>query len=619
MNPASLSLLLSFIMRLLPSLGLATLFLLASQLPSQAQGLYPDDASYRTAFQERCVEARETMARQTWIPGTDSRMRIYLGVVKVATGIDAATGMKYLEDAVADPQPFWGSFETYAFMDAVLRLGDKLPPALVDKIHARLTASFTDEFGFTDNHMLQYRTARYLFGQTWPDGPVLADGSTPAQSQRDAAAWIDRWIDSTVNRGMYEYDSPNYHHLYLLCFTSLYQYAKDEMVRQKSWMILQVLLAEWATEYLDGVWVGAHSREKYDQVLHTREHTGAATQFGRLFFGGAPLRLDLAESYYMALGSIQAFEGLPLLGRIATDRTRPFVLRELKAPRRGPLIVYGEPTWKYTYVEPQFAVSSSWGDLPDVENHRWDLTWVSPQDGATCFFINPSYSAKQLLRFFPSKLDEILADIVRQRPYYADPNKWVEGSPYEDTFQHENAVVTLFDLPADAGRQHINGFFPHLITERREQEGWILCRADGIFFGVWTSVPGTWHREKDHDRLTIVHPKTAVILEAVAAKDEKDFDSFCARMIRQKPGFDEKTMTASYVTGRGHRIDFTHHGKRSVDNVAANLAEWPLFEGPWMNARRHTGIITLQYGAERVVLDFNNATVTAAAVPAAER
>jgi hypothetical protein len=56
-----------------------------------------------------------------------------------------------------------------------------------------------------------------------------------------------------------------------------------------------------------------------------------------------------------------------------------------------------------------------------------------------------------------------------------------------------------------------------------------------------------------------------------------------------------------------------------VDGVAANLAEWPLFEGPWMNARRNTGIITLQYGTERVVLDFNKTTVTTAAVPAAER
>ena len=607
-------------LRLLPSPALYSILTLglalSGSLPTRGQGLYPDDASYRSAFRARCVEARETMARQTWTPGTDSRKRIYLGVVKLATGIEAATGLQYLEDAVADPMPVWGSFETYAFMDAVLRLGDKLPPALVEKIHTRLTASFTTDFGFTDNHMLQFRTARYLFGQTWPGGPALADGTTPGQSQRDAAAWIERWIDSTVTRGMYEYDSPNYHHIYLLCLASIHEYAKDENLRQKSWMMLQVLLADWATEYLEGAWVGSHSREKYDQVLHTREHTGAATQFGRLFFGGAPLRLDLAETYYMALGSIQAFECLPMLGRMATDRSQPYVLRELKAPRRGPGITYGEPTWKYTYIAPEFAVGSSWGDLTDVEHHRWDLTWVSPQDGATCFFINPSYSAQQLSRFFPTPLDLVRADIVRQRPYYADPHKWVEGSPHEDVWQHENAVIALYDIPAAEDRQAINGFFPHIIAEKREEAGWIFARADDVFFAVWTSVPGTWSQEKDHDRLTIVHPKTAVILEAVAAKDEKNFDAFCARMRANRPVFNERTLTVAYVTGRGHRIDFKHHGVRSVDGIAADLDHWPLFEGPWLNARRNTGIITLQYGTERVTLDFNTTTVRTETVPA---
>ncbi|MDQ5978371.1 MAG: hypothetical protein QG602_1345 [Verrucomicrobiota bacterium] len=582
---------------------------LANGTPLRAQGLYPDDAAYRAQFQARCAETRVTMARQTWQPGTDSRKRIYLGVLKVATGVDAATGLRYLEEAVVDPGPFWGSFETYAFMDAVLRLGPKLPAQLVEKIRLRLAASFTTDFGFTDNHMLQFRTARYLFGQTWPEGPALADGSTPVRSQQDAAAWIERWMDSTVAQGMYEYDSPNYHHLYLLCLASIHEYARDEGLRKKAWMVLQVLLAEWATEYLEGAWVGAHSREKYDQVLHTREHTGAATQFGRLFFGGAPLRHDLAENYYLTLAALQAFECLPMIGRIATDRTRPYVLRELKAPRRGPGIAYGEPTWKYTYVAPGFSVGSSWGDLTDVENHRWDLTWVSPKDGATCFFINPSYSARQLIRYFPSTIDLILPDIVRQRPYYADPNKWIEGSPHEDVFQHENTVIALYDLPPDAARPHVNGFFPHVIAERREAEGWILARADGIFFAVWTSVPGTWHGEQDHDRLTLQHPKAAVILEAVPAREEKDFDAFCARVLQLRPAFDERTLTAAYTNTRGHRIQFTHRGARIVDSVAARLDQWPLFEGPWMNARRNTGVITLQYGPERVVLDFNSATV----------
>ncbi len=588
---------------------LAAVFMLAVTPIARAQGLYPDDASYRTAFQERAAYVRETMAHKTWSPGEDKRMRIYLGVVKIATGIDAATGLRLLEDAVAEPQPMWHSFEVYAFMDAVLRLGDKLPAPLVEKIRVRLAASFSDDFGFTDNHILQFRTARYLFEQKWPGGPAFADGSTPAQAHREAGEWIDRWINRTVTDGMYEYDSPNYQHLYLLCFATLHEYAQDERLRQKSGMIMQVLLADWATEYLQGTWTGAHSREKYNQVLHTHENTGAATQFGRLYFGGAPLRLDLAECFFISLASLQNFEALPMLGRIATDRTQPYILREIKAPRRGPGITYGEPTWKYSRISPEFAVGSSWGDLTDVEQHRWDLSWVSPKDGSTCFFINPSDSARQLHRYFRDPLEEIRGRVLRERAYYSDPNKWVEGTPHEDVFQHENAVIDLYDIPPSETHQHINGFFPHLIAEKREQAGWILARADGIFFAVWTSVPGTWHREKDHDRLTIVHPKTAIILEAVAAKDEKDFDSFCARVVANRPTFDESTLTATYTTLRGHALRFTHRGPRLVDGVATDLATWPLFEGPWLNARRNTGIITLNYGKERVVFDFNRATI----------
>lgn len=578
-----------------------------------AKSLYPNDEAYRTAFSERCAEVQEIMAHKMWSPGEDSRMRIYLGVVKLATGIDADTGLRYLEDAVNDTSATWGCFETYPFMDAVLRLGDKLPPELVAKIHTRLAESFTDDYGFTDNHMLQLHTARYLFGQTWPNGPALADGNTPVESQQASATWIEQWIDATIARGMYEYDSPNYHHLYLLCFASLYDYAQDEHLRQKAWMMMQVLLVDWASEYLDGNWVGSHSREKYDQVLHTREHTGAATQFGRLYFGGAPLRLDLAESFFIALASIQKFQCLPMVGHIATDRDQPYTLRELKAPRRGVNMMDRAPTWKYTYVEPEFAVGCSWGDLTDVEHHRWDLTWVSPHDGSTCFFINPSYSAQQLVRYFDVPVEKIMSFIDGERPYYADPNKWVEGSPYEDVFQHENTIVAIYDIPADASRQHINGFFPHVIEERREQDGWILAKADNIFFAVWTSAPGEWHPEKDYDRLTIHHPKTAVILEAVAADTEKSFDAFCARILASKPTFDEHWLTAKYTTTRGHHIRFTHHGNRQVDGVTTNLDTWPTFEGPWMNSLPGTGIVTLQYGDQKKVLDFNRTTVSDAA------
>jgi len=71
---------------------LLALSLIINLPTASAQGLYPDDASYREAFAERSAFILEGMAQRTWEAGVDSRMRIYLGVVKLATGIDADTG-----------------------------------------------------------------------------------------------------------------------------------------------------------------------------------------------------------------------------------------------------------------------------------------------------------------------------------------------------------------------------------------------------------------------------------------------------------------------------------------------------------------------------------------------
>ena len=54
-----------------------------------------------------------------------------------------------------------------------------------------------------------------------------------------------------------------------------------------------------------------------------------------------------------------------------------------------------------------------------------------------------------------------------------------------------------------------------------------------------------------------------------------------------------------------HRLHEGVGGPRIVDGVAANLDKWPIFEGPWMNSVRGTGIVTLEHAEERHIFDFN--------------
>jgi len=573
-----------------------------------AQGRYSSNWDYYSQLQSRQTVIRSALAGQSWMEGGDHRRRIYLGVVKLFSGIDEETGLQYLWDSVNDTTHQWGSFNVYSFMDAILRLENKLPPELITKGKARLAASFGEDKGFTENHKLQYRTARYLFGQTWADGPRFADGLTPLAGMQEAEAWIYDWINRTVSIGQLEFDSVNYHSLYYICMTTLYDFAKASLMKRRAWMTMQLLIADWAPEYLKGNWIGAHSREKYDQVTHTLLNSGVAIPFGYLYFGDSSYHPELAEPYYVGLAAVQQFSPLAIFGNIATDRSRPYVHRETKAPRRGFGINTSDlPIWKYSYVTKDYALGSSYGDITAVENHRWDLTWVSKKDGSTCFFINPSYSATQLLKYFDAPADQIVGLILRQRPYYKDPNKWVEGSPFEEVFQHENTIIALYDIPEDERHSHVNGFFPKIIARRIvAPDGWIFCATDSIYFAVNAFTEGAWHEQDDHFRLTLNSRQTGVLMEVAQQSEYTSFDEF-QKQIRKNPlQVDMENLRITYTNSNGGNLDFAYRKHRLLNGQKITFENWPLFAGPFVNSKIGSKIIEIQYGEDKVILDFNN-------------
>jgi len=576
----------------------------------RAQGKYLTNWDYYTQLEERRQVILAGLAGQTWKEGDDHRRRVYLGVVKLFTGVDRENGLKLLNDAINDPI-HWGCFNVYSIMDAILRIGDQLPPQLIEKAKFQLATHFGEDKGFTENHKLQYRTARYLFGQTWPEGPIFADGMTPLEAMQEAQNWVDDWIDRTVSAGQLEFDSVNYHSLYYLCMTTIYDFAKDPLMKRKAWMMMQILIADWAPEYLKGNWIGAHSREKYNQVIHTILNCGVSIPFGYLFFGDSHYHPELEETYYVGLAAVQGFRPLALLGNIATDRSQPYIHKETKAPRQGFGINTSDlPTWKYSYVTKDYALGSSYGDITAVENHRWDITWVSEKDGSTCFFINPSYSKEQLLKYFDDDPDKIVDNIVRQRPYYKDPNKWIEGSPFEELFQHENTIIALYDIPEKERNGRVNGFYSKIIEERiQDQSGWLFCQTDSIYFAVRMLTEFEWHEEKDHFQVTMNNRRTGVIMEVAQQAEFSSFEAFQNRIKNNDLFIEMNKLHIVYRNSRGDNLDFTYPDKRKLNGKEIAFENWPLFSGPFVNAKKGTKIIEIKYGREKVILDFNDFSV----------
>jgi hypothetical protein len=122
----------------------------------------------------------------------------------------------------------------------------------------------------------------------------------------------------------------------------LYAFARDEAMRHRAGMMLDYILADFAVDTLDGLYVGAFSRV-YPEPLMERSRNGSTT-FAWLLFGNtefAPDRINVVlempgyrphgVALLLAISGYMPPEAVFAAG---TDRSRPFVHRELKRTRQ---------------------------------------------------------------------------------------------------------------------------------------------------------------------------------------------------------------------------------------------------------------------------------------------
>src|SRR5437764_9443458 len=158
--------------------------------------------------------------------------------------------------------------------------------------------------GDTENHWLLYYTCLYLMAQLWPDqgGDQWYTGKSSEENLREAREWIESWVRLTTRRGQGEYDSPHYIGVYTLPISYLAAWAKDPAMKKRATMMLDYLIADYAAENLDGLYVGAHARV-YEQQL-VEKWNGVSSDFGWLWFGvGRPMPFPDNYCFYYAVAS----------------------------------------------------------------------------------------------------------------------------------------------------------------------------------------------------------------------------------------------------------------------------------------------------------------------------
>ena len=210
----------------------------------------------------------------------------------------------------------------------------RLPEDMLARMRG-LWRTYTPYRGDTENHWLQYYASLYLLAQLYPADPAETwfNGRSAQENLAEAEAYIAHWVELTTTGGQGEFDSPHYLPFFLAPLAMLYGFASDPVMRTRSGMMLDYLIADFAVDTLDGLYVGAFSRI-YPEPTLERWRNGSTT-LAWLLFGTAPFRPDainvvLPSAGYRPHGvvlmlALSGYEPPEVIRRIAADRSMPYV------------------------------------------------------------------------------------------------------------------------------------------------------------------------------------------------------------------------------------------------------------------------------------------------------
>jgi len=550
---------------------------------------------------------RQRVKRTLHWADTTRNNNFIVAAAQIVHGKNPQQGLELFEQVLgrSENSPA-GMFTIFQLMVGYLYAQDQLPLSLKNRVRDFIgTGNFYR--GDTENHLTMYYTGLYLAAQTFPNLPAEKwfNGKSSQQNMAEAMGWFDEWMRLTTTIGQGEFDSPTYMPVFIAPMFGLYQHARDPVLKQNALVMIHWLLSDFAVEHLEGIYVGAHSRDYPDRVIRPRHKNSDMVAWGWYLFGKGKPRFH----YTLLAAAMSDFELPELIYHIGTDRSQPYSHTETKRVRH--IIRLGErrnpPVYKYTYMTKDYALGSMQGGiLQPIQQHTWDVTYMTQSPYMRIFTVHPYVGEPDLGMFFPEEMKFSFDEVSRFHTYYGSENKWSASSPYEQTFQHKNALIVLYNIPKGERFNHIDGFFPKdLIRREVDDSGWIFCQGGNTYIAYFPLQPCQWIEESECFRLRSFKLKNGCVVEVASADDYPSFDAFKNQIRGNTLVHDtfERTLMVSYTTSAGDVMTFQYDGARRLNGKLIDFADYKLFRGPFLNAEVGSRKLEIRYKNQGIMLD----------------
>jgi len=486
--------------------------------------------------------------------------------------------------------------------------------------------------GDTENHWAMYYISLYLMAELYPNEPAESwySGKSSSENLAEARSYLIHWMDLATTVGQGEFNPTHYIGEYVIPLQFLANWAKDPVMKKRGAMMLDWLFAELAANTLNGVLRGPNART--DEGSAIERWQAMASYFSWLLFGNTPPTAGYGGwgLYFAPLAA--NYEVPEVIYRIATDRAGDYLQRDRARVRR--FWRYSDelspPVYKTNYLRRDYAVGSTRGGLMDaIQAHVWDVTWAEADPRGkhnTMFSLHPFSSMWAMESMFVTYPEPMIKGVTFEgKPSYDSPDKIMGSSPYERVCQDLDAVIALYDIPADTRFPHINGFFSKdLVNLIEDPSGWIFAQGGQTYLAYRPLAPYHWEKYLHHSSgwakvrrdlggrlLVSPHLKNGTIVQAASASEFKNFAAFKAAINALPLTFRlEPTPSVQFTSLRGKKLAFTFDQVPTVDGRAIDYAKWKLFEGPYLNSELNSRKLTITHGKLERVLDFNTLTVT---------
>lgn len=418
----------------------------------------------------------------------------------------------------------------------------------------------------------------------------LADQSTVAEHHSALTAWVIEYIRQRGRKGMtVEIDSPSYSAATLGAVYFIHDLVEEPELQRLASHYLTLAWALWAEQQINGVSGGAKTRCYPDRAK------GAAN--------------PLSAAAWYVLGS--------------DDHPKP---------KRPPTAAFLTSTWKMPDVVMDIAFDVSGRGIYEVIQRRPGLR---PAEAEATFKIHIAPDAPALLRYTYATPDfmmgSLFCDALPNDEWNAisSQNRW-HGAifagdraariyPYCETkkssynaqwaVQKRGTLIAQKLKTSRHARQHRVWFSLAGLSEPVREGMWYFAEADVAYAAVRVvSGESSFEAESIDKRariLTCADDTSPVILEVARKSDFPDFNSFRKSVGALSLQFDGAILTYTSLSGDRFKFFADQSERPQINDEPVDLGPKKVYDSPFIQSDWDSGVVTIQKGERKVILDFN--------------